>query len=339
MNTHFLFLFLPSRHGRARPTPLLMFSRILHLLLASLFGASVGLAQTPANKKILFFSKSSNFEHAVIKVKDGQPSFVENVLVQQGPRHGIFFTFSKDGSVFTPEYLAQFDAIMFYTSGDLLAPGKDGNPPLSAAGKAALLDAIRNGKGFVGVHSATDTFHTGETVDTDTKQARTWRYRNNGDKADPYVRMLGAEFIVHGVQQKTAATVVDPKFPGFAGAGKALDWMEEWYSFADFSPDLHVLLLTETSGMQGPPYQRPPYPSTWAHLYGQGRVFYTGLGHREDVWLNPIFQDLLFGGIAWAVRDVDADVTPNIDQVAPGHAQLPPVSAPVSGTPKKPAAK
>lgn len=317
-----------------------MFHRSFRLFIAcTLFAAAAIASGQPTPKKVLFFSKSSNFEHAVIKRHNGQPSFVEQVLAEQGPKHGIAFTFSKDGSLFTPEYLAKFDAYFFYTSGDLLAAGKDGNPPMTAAGKAALLDAIRNGKGFIGTHSATDTFHTGETVDTNTNQARTWRYRNNGDKADPYVRMIGAEFIVHGVQQKTKAIVVDPKFPGFASAGHELDWMEEWYSFADFSADLHVLLVTQTEGMQGEPYQRPPYPSTWAHLYGKGRVFYTGLGHREDVWQNPTFQELLFGGIAWAVHNADADVTPNIAQVTPGYAQLPPVSAPVSGTPKKSAAK
>src|SRR5437763_600511 len=73
--------------------------------------------------------------------------------------------------------------------------GKDGTPPMTPAGKTAFLDAIKNGKGFVGVHSATDTFHTGETADTDTNRERTWRYRNLGEAADPYTRMIGAEFI------------------------------------------------------------------------------------------------------------------------------------------------
>jgi hypothetical protein len=303
-------------------------------------------AQPPV-KKVLFFSKSSNFEHAVIKRKDGQPSLVELVLAKTGSQHGIQFTFSKDGSLFTPEYLAQFDAYMFYTSGDLLAAGKDGNPPMTAAGKAALLDAIRHGKGFIGVHSAADTFHTGETVNTNTNQARTWRYKNYGDQADPYVRMLGAGFIVHGVQQISNARVPDRKFPGFSGKGAVLPIFEEWYSLIDFSHDLHVLLVVETDTMRDPhaapgapitdfykPYVRPPYPSTWAHRYGQGRVFYTSLGHNSSMWGSKDFQDILYGGIAWAVRNVDADVTPNIDQVTPHAWDLPPVSKPVSSTPK-----
>src|SRR5689334_5833536 len=132
----------------------------LIVLLCTFFLVLPASADDPPIRKILFFTKSSNFEHAVIKRKDGAPSFVEKILAELGPKHAIEFTFSKDGSLFSPQYLQQFDAYMFYTTGDLLSTGKDGNPPMSADGKAALLDAIKKGKGFVGVHSATDTFHT-----------------------------------------------------------------------------------------------------------------------------------------------------------------------------------
>src|SRR6266481_2599597 len=123
---------------------------------------------------------------------------------------------------------------MFYTSGDLLAAGKDANAPMTPDGKAALLDAIKNGKGFVGVHSATDTFHTGETAETDTNRPRTWRYRNSGDNPDPYVRMIGAEFIIHSVQQTAKMTVADAKFPGLAKYAPSIELMDEWYSLTDF---------------------------------------------------------------------------------------------------------
>ena len=67
--------------------------------------------------------------------------------------------------------------------------------------------------------------------------------------------------------------------------------------------------------MKGFEYERPNFPATWARKHEKGRVFYTSMGHREDVWKNPIFQDLLLGGLAWACGNVDADVTPNIDKV------------------------
>ena len=295
----------------------------------------MALAQEPKKRKVLFFSKSSGFEHAVIKRTNGQPSVVEKTLADLGPRHGMEFTFSKDGSLFAADYLAQFDAYMFYTNGDLLSAGTDGNPPMTPAGKAAFLDAIQNGKGFVGIHSATDTFHTGETAQTDTHRPRTWRYRNLGDKADPYTRMIGAEFIIHSVQQRAALRVADAKFPGLAGRGERFELMDEWYSLTDFSKDLHVLLVQETQGMTGIPYQRPPYPESWARMHGKGRVFYTSMGHRDDVWGNPLFQEILLGGLAWATGNAEADVTPNIEQVTPDCWKLPPVSAPVAGDPAK----
>src|SRR5580658_815451 len=103
-------------------------------------------------KKILFFSKSSGFEHDMIKVKDGQPSAAEKILAELAQKNNWEFTFTKDGSLFTPENIAKYDAFFFYTTGDLTEPGSDKNPPMSKAGKAAFLEAIHNGKGFIGTH-------------------------------------------------------------------------------------------------------------------------------------------------------------------------------------------
>ena len=328
----------------------------------SLVRAQTAAADRP--RRVLFFSKCSDFVHDVINRKGKPLSYAEQVLADTGAARGIEFTFSKDGSLFAPDYLAQFDAFCFYTSGDLLAAAKppgtghggDGNPPMTAAGKAAFLEAIAQGKGFIGIHSAADTFHTGETAQTNTGQARTWRYRNAGDAADPYVRMLGAEFLVHGMQQPATLRVIDPRFPGFGGLGASFSRKDEWYSLADFSHDLHVLLVQDTSTMAGPevrafnpslpdnwkPYLRPPYPCTWARRHGKGRVFYTSMGHGDNGpgvgndWDMPAFRDILYGGITWASGLVDADVTPNIDRVTPEAWALPPPSAPVAGLQKRP---
>ena len=266
-------------------------------------------------RKVLFFSKSSGYVHATIHRENGKLSFAENLLLEMGPKHGIEFTCSKDGSLFSPDYLAQFDAFMFYTTGDLTEAGTDKNPPMTPAGKQALLDAIKNGKGFVGTHTATDTFHTPEKGPQDS-------YHNDGDRTDPYIKMLGGEFIMHSAQQKATMHVVDPKFPGMPPNDYQM--FEEWYSLKNLADDLHVLLVQETKGMDGKPYERPPYPATWGRKHGKGRVFYTSMGHREDVWTNPIFEQILFGGIAWAVGNVKARVRPNISEATPGYKQLPP---------------
>jgi type 1 glutamine amidotransferase len=274
-------------------------------------------------KKVLFFSKSSDYQHSVIKRNGDELSFAEKILAGLGPKHGIEFTFSKDGSLFTPEYLAQFDAYHFYTCGDLTIVGTDKFPAMTPAGKAALIDAVKRGKGFIGTHSASDTFHSHPAEDGKTK-AHLSRYKSYGAQADEYIKMLGGEFIAHDKQQKAKLRVVDTKFPGLQNAGAEIELTEEWYSLKEFPDNLHVLLVMETEGMTGTPYQRPPYPSTWARNFGKGRVFYTAMGHREDVWTNPLFQEILFGGIAWAVRNVNADVTPNIETVTPRCGELPP---------------
>ena len=167
---------------------------VLALILA--FSISVSAAQ----KKILFFTKSSGYEHSVISWKNGQPGFAEKVLVTLGERNGWCFVFSKDGSKFSKDYLAQFDAVFFYTTGDLLSPGTDQQPPMTAAGKQALFDFVRAGHGFIGTHAASDTFHT----DNDAQKGPE-RYANHGEKADPFVRLLGGEFIKHGPPRRRHA--------------------------------------------------------------------------------------------------------------------------------------
>jgi type 1 glutamine amidotransferase len=185
---------------------------------------------------------------------------------------------------------------------------------MSKEGKRLLLEAIRNGKGFVGFHCASDTFHS--PGDQAAAQAV-------GER-DPYIEMVGGEFIVHGKQQTATMTVVDSKFPGAAALGGSFAKHEEWYSLKNFADDLHVLLVNETKGMSDKCYDRPPFPATWIRNYGKGRVFYTSMGHREDIWTSPEFQSLVIGGIKWAVGDAPADTTPNIEIVTPKANVMPP---------------
>ena len=75
--------------------------------------------------------------------------------------------------------------------------------------------------------------------------------------------------------------------------------------------------------MKGWQYQRGSYPETFAHLYGKGRVFYSTLAHREDSWLKPEVQTVVFSGLHWVVGDTEADVTPNLAQTCPEANTLP----------------
>ena len=273
-------------------------------------------------QKLLYFTRSAGFEHSVVTRKGKELSHSERILTELGKRAGFDVLCTKDGGVFDGD-LDQFDAIAFYTSGVLTEPDKQNDPPMTAKGKQRLLDAIAAGKGFVSYHASSDSFHTPGAKD------------ENQPQPDPYLAMLGGEFIIHGKQQEALLKVTAPDFPGVKGWGQGLKLTEEWYALKNFAPDLHVILLLDTAGMEGPMYQRKPFPNTWARRHGQGRVWHSALGHREDIWTNPQIQDLFLGGIAWAMGNVQADVTPNFDQVAPGARDIP--KLPPNPPKKKPA--
>jgi len=298
---------------------------MLKTALAALAIASGFAMQLPAAPvhRLLFFTKSSSYEHSVISWKKGQPSLAEKVFLDLGAKNSWEFVFSKDGSKFSPEYLAGFDAVIFYTSGDLTITGTDQQPAMTPAGKQALFDYVKGGKGFIGLHSASDTFHTNSEA-----QKGPDRYKNHGPAADPYICMTGGEFIIHGAQQVATNKVIDPKFPGFETAGDSFAFNEEWYSLKEFNPDIHCLTVIDSPKMTGAPYQRPAYPTTWARAEGKGRVYYTAMGHRDDIWANPVYQAMLVGAIRWVTRDVDAAVTPNLASAAPQATTNPPYVEP-----------
>jgi len=272
-----------------------------------LFGlaASVLHAEDAKPAKILFFTKSARFEHAVIAQKDGKPSFAEKILTEMGAKGNFTITTTKDGGAMTPENLAKYDLLMFFTSGDLTQEKqKDGSAPMTPEGKAAFIAAVKNGLPFICVHNGLKTFDA-------------------TPEPEPYVAMLGGIGIAHGKIQMGKNIAVDTKFPGFEDLKDGISITEEWYANKNYAPDIHVLLVQDPAGMKDGLYQRPPYPATWARMYGKGRVFVTGMGHLEETWTNPVFQSVLNGGIQWALGRVQADLTPNLETVAPKYAELP----------------
>ncbi|MBL7153902.1 MAG: ThuA domain-containing protein [Phycisphaerae bacterium] len=278
-------------------------------LAASTFPLHWVAAAGKRKQKVLYFSRSAGFEHGAVKLKDGKPSISDRILTELGKRHGFEVVCTKDGRVFDGD-LDQYDAIAFYTSGDLTKPNKAKTPPMSAKGKQRLLRTVARGKGFIGFHAATDSFHS--------KGPR----NENQTELDPYIAMIGGEFIVHGAQQEAIIRAASPKFPGVKQFGESQKLKEEWYALKNFAKDLHVILIEDNEGMTGDCYQRPPFPATWARMHKKGRVFYTSFGHRDDIWTNPKVQGIITGGLAWAMGNVKVDVTPNIDRATPKAGQL-----------------
>ena len=273
-----------------------------------LAGAAGVMSPRSANKKILFFTKSSGFEHSVIKRKGDALSHAEAILTKIGEPAGFEVVCSKDGGMFESDKIGQFDAFVFETTGDLTKPGTDKQPPMTAQGEENLYAAIKAGKGFVGFHCATDTFghHRGKGAD------------------DPYIQMIGGEFSGHGAQQAATIEIADPSFPGAKAFGTEEEFKlnDEWYAQRNLADDLHVIYYYNTRSMTGKDYERPDYPQTWARMHEKGRVFYNSMGHREDVWASAKFQEFAIAALNWATGKVGGAVPPNVAKVTPGYTMM-----------------
>jgi type 1 glutamine amidotransferase len=168
-----------------------------------------------------------------------------------------------------PDNLKNFDGVIFAnTTGDLPLPDRQG-----------FIDWVNRGKGFVAMHSGSDTFHG---------------FR-------PYIEMLGGEFETHGAQVGVECLVQDLNHPATKHFGESFCIeQEEIYLIKSFDrTKVHSLLALD----KHPNRKKEAgfFPIAWCKEFGQGKVFYTSLGHREDVWENPRYQKHILGGIKWAL--------------------------------------
>lgn len=263
----------------------------------------------PAGPRVLFLTKSAGFQHSVIATKEGQPSYAEAVLEGVVKKLGGTLLTTKDAKVVNAESLKNFDVVIFYTTGNLTEPGFDQMTPMAPEGPGELFDWIKAGGGFIGLHCASDTFHSEE------------------GSVSPYIDMLGGEFAGHGPQFFGKFTVVDDTHPTMKPIKSPWRVNEEWYYFKNVNKaNIHVLALldpgraAEKVGKDHPAYAQGPYPIAWCRGFGEGRVFYNAMGHREDVWDAPEFQQSLAEGILWANGQGDLNAEPNYDKVVPAPA-------------------
>ncbi len=215
-----------------------------------------------ANPKILVFTKTKGFFHTSIPI--GMKTIM-NVCKESG----IDVDTSRDAGVFTYENLKQYKVLVFLnTTGDILDNGQ----------QEAFIKYIQSGGGFVGVHAATDTEYD-------------WPWYN---------KLIGAYFLSHPAEQQEAVIdVVDKSNPATAMLPDKWKRTDEWYNFKDISTDIHVLAyLDETTYTGGK--NSPKHPFIWYHEFDGGRAFYTGVGHREDNYDEPLVQQHLLGAIKWA---------------------------------------
>ncbi len=241
--------------------------------LSLIFFSTILQVQSAPKKRILVVTHTEGFRHSSIPVG-------EEVVRTLGERNRLWEvdycrTAEDVRRMITAENLKKYDAVMFLnTTGEL---------PISEENKQAFLDWLKKGKGFIGVHAATDTFY----------------------KWPEYGKLIGGYFDGHPWHQKIRVKVEDQKHPSTQGLGPSFEITDEIYQFRDWSrQDKKVLLSVDNSSIDVSRGKRSDqdYAISWCRSYGKGRVFYTSLGHREDVWTNPLYQKHLEGGIKWVLR-------------------------------------
>ncbi|MFL6259633.1 MAG: ThuA domain-containing protein [Thermoanaerobaculia bacterium] len=242
------------------------FSSILLVALALALGASQEDTAAAARKlRVLVFTKTTGFRH------DSIPDGI--ALVQSlGAANGFRVDATEDAAVFNPQGLKAYRAVIFLnTTGEVLGPAQ----------KAAFRNYIRQGGGWVGVHSAADTEHA-------------WPF---------YGQLLGkgAWFLSHPAIQTATLQREDADHPSTGHYPASFSFTDEWYNFkANPRAAVDVLLSIDETSYDPGADAMGDHPIAWCHATGLGRAWYTALGHRSETYADPAFARHLLGGILWA---------------------------------------
>jgi type 1 glutamine amidotransferase len=224
-----------------------------------------------AARRLLVVTHTAGFRH------DSIPT-AEATLQQIGTSSALFdveFARTADDvqRLLTAESLARFHAVCFANT-----TGNIGIPDLSA-----FLRWISGGGGFVGAHSASDTYH----------------------ESAEFLEMIGGEFDTHGSIAATEVRVDAPSHPAVAHLAPRFTITDELYRFKRFDAEKVMRLLSldrNPADGVGEAGAAADLPMAWHRTYGEGRVVYTAFGHRQEVWQDPRFQQHLREAIRWVLQ-------------------------------------
>jgi cytochrome c len=214
-------------------------------------------------KHILVFSKTKGYRHESIKAG-------KLALVKLGEENKIKVDTTEDATVFTEDRLGRYSAVVFLsTTGDVLDQYQQNE----------FMRFIQAGGGFVGIHAAADTEYD-------------WWW---------YGKLLGAYFKSHPQQQK-ANVLRQPIEKGWLNLKAPEPWerFDELYNYKKISADIHVLFKLDEKSYEGGENNND-HPIVWFHDFDGGRSFYTGFGHTDESYQDPIFLGQLLGGLDYAI--------------------------------------
>ena len=241
---------------------------LLLVLLAQFFVASVSAQK---QFKALLVTTTKGWHHEALH--NGVIA-----LKKLGERHFFDVVLWENPGGFTDQYLSQFQVVIFlHTTGDIF----------DSTQQKVMERFIQSGKGYVGIHSASDTEYD-------------WEW---------YTGLVGRMFRIHPLIQTAKLQVIDSSFPGLEGFTNGHLWTDEWYEFGpEKSKGLqYILSVDETTfnakvqwGNKKSEGMGKFHPIAWYQQYDGGRSFYTALGHVPSNFDDPVFQAHLLAGIRWA---------------------------------------
>ena len=230
----------------------MIFRNALLILLSTFLLVCTAAADTPCEQqklKVLFEVGGAAFHDPV-----HLPKMLKGILEDTGD---FEVTITEDRDQFKAQNINNYDLVLIYTTGGELTKEQE----------QGIVSFVENGKGLVGIHSATDSFKN----------------------SDAYWKLVGGRFTGHG--SGTFKVKITGKRHVTVKNMQGFEITDETYRHK-FHPesDLVVLMRREMDGD----------PVTWVQYYGEGRVFVTGLGHDAKAWENPAFQEMVINGLLWA---------------------------------------
>ena len=248
--------------------------KIKLLLLTIIFGLSSVLANPPAKKRILVYTKNGKgYVHQNI------PFSVE-AWKKIGDVNNLIVDVSDDPAVMNTQNLAQYSCLIFSNTCNAIFDTEEQ--------RQALVDYIHAGGAFVGIHSASDS-------------EKSWPW---------YAEMVGGRFKRHPAFQSFDIRVIDENHPSTSMLGETWTKEDECYYMTEFNPNNHVLLAADMRTVKDSEKEIYPgrtfgdyLPLCWCHEFEGGRVFYTALGHDSKDYVDPVFLKHLKGGLLWALGE------------------------------------
>src|SRR5690606_11663421 len=211
---------------------------------------------------ILVFTKTAGFRHGTIEVG-------KQAIAKLGEENGLKVDTTSNADFFTKKTLKKYAAVVFLnTTGDVLDPSQE----------KAFEQYIRKGGGYVGVHAASDTEYD-------------WEW---------YGRLVGAYFMNHPKQQTAKLDIVDSTHISTKHLPNPWMHFDEFYDFKNISSETTKLILIDENSYEGGK-NGDYHPMAWYHDFDGGRAFYTGLGHTDKSYSDPMFLQHLLGGIRYAI--------------------------------------